>query len=276
MAIHPTAIVASGARLGDGVSIGPYCTIGPHVELGDGCELMSHVVVDGRTSIGAGARIHPFAVLGHGPQDLKPAAEASRLTIGVNCVIREHVTMNNGTARGGAHTRVGDGCFFMVNAHVGHDCVVGNNVTLVNNVMLAGHAEIGDNVIMGGGSAVHQFTRVGHNAFIGGMAAVEHDVIPYGMALGNRAYLGGLNIIGLKRRGVTRADIHALRHAFSLIFDDAGVVQEQTAKVEALYPDQGIVGEVLAFIKAGGKRRLLTPRSGKNAGARSPAEDGAA
>jgi UDP-N-acetylglucosamine acyltransferase len=263
VSIHPTAVVSPGARIGQGVSIGPFCLIGPEVEIGDDCELMSHVVAEGHTTIGEGTRIHPFVVLGHGPQDLKPAAEASRLTIGRNCILREHVTINNGTARGGAHTRVGDGCFFMVNAHVAHDCVVGNNVTLVNNVMLAGHCEIGDNVIMGGGAAVHQFTRVGHNAFIGGLAAVEHDVIPYGMALGNRAYLGGLNIIGLKRRGVTRADIHALRHAFRVLFDDARPMQEQLAAVSALYPDQVIVGEVLDFIKARGKRALLTPRSGQ-------------
>jgi UDP-N-acetylglucosamine acyltransferase len=263
MTIHPTAIVAAGARLGSGVFIGPYCVIGPHVEIGEDCELVSHIVVNGHTTIGAGAVIHPFAVLGHGPQDLKPVAEASRLTIGRNCLIREHVTMNNGTARGGAHTRVGDDCFFMISSHVAHDCTVGNNVTLVNNVMLAGHCEIGDNAIMGGGSAVHQFTRVGHNAFIGGLAAVEHDVIPYGMALGNRAYLGGLNIIGLKRRGVTRADIHALRHAFELLFEGPGTLQQQLALAESAYPDQVIVGEVLAFIRAGGKRRILTPRSGQ-------------
>ena len=263
MTIHPTAIVASAARLGSGVRIGPYCIIGPNADIGDDCELMSHVVVEGHTTIGAGAVIHPFVVLGHGPQDLKPAAEASRLTIGKNCLIREHVTMNNGTARGGAHTRVGDNCFFMISSHVAHDCVVGNNVTLVNNVMLAGHCEIGDNAIMGGGSAVHQFTRVGHNAFIGGLAAVERDVIPYGMALGNRAYLGGLNIIGLKRRGVTRADIHALRQAFELLFEGQGTLEEQVALAAAQYPDQAIVGEVLAFIKAGGKRRILTPRSGQ-------------
>jgi UDP-N-acetylglucosamine acyltransferase len=263
MAIHPTAIVAAGASIGRDVSIGPFSVIGPNVVIGDNCELMSHVVVEGHTSIGEGTRIHPFVVLGHGPQDLKPAADASRLTIGRNCILREHVTMNNGTARGGAHTRVGDNCFFMVNAHVAHDCVVGSNVTLVNNVMLAGHCEIGDNVIMGGGSAVHQFTRVGHNAFIGGLAAVEHDVIPYGMALGNRAYLGGLNIIGLKRRGLTRADINALRHAYSELFDDSRPMQQQLVAVEALYPDQVIVGEVLSFIKARGKRALLTPRSGQ-------------
>lgn len=263
MPIHPTAIVAAGAQIGEGVSIGAFSIVGPNVEIGAHCELMSHVVVEGHTSIGEGTRIHSFAVLGHGPQDLKPSSEASRLSIGRNCILREHVTMHNGTARGGAHTRVGDDCFFMVNAHIAHDCIVGNNVTLVNNVMLAGHCEIGDNVIMGGGSALHQFTRIGHNAFIGGLAAVENDVIPYGMALGNRAYLGGLNIIGLKRRGVTRTDLRALRNAFQVLFDDAHPLQEQLAQVEASYPDQVIVGEVLRFIKARGKRGLLTPRSGQ-------------
>ncbi len=274
MPIHPTALVAPTALIGTGVSVGAFSVIGPHAHIGDDCELMSHVVVEGHTQIGARTRIHPFAVLGHVPQDMKPVSDTSRLTIGSDCIIREHVTMNNGTTRGGSHTKVGNGCYFMVNAHVGHDCTVGNNVTLVNNVMLAGHAEIGDNVIMGGASAVHQFTRVGHNAFIGGMAAVEHDVIPYGMALGNRAYLGGLNIIGLKRRGVTRADIHALRHAYRTLFDDADTLQNQVAAVEALYPEQQIVAEVLAFIKAGGKRSLLTPRAGNNTG--NPGEQGTA
>lgn len=276
MSIHPTAIVAPGARIASGVRVGPYCLVGEHVEIGEDCELMSHVVVEGHTVIGAGTRIHPFAVLGQGPQDLKPPAETPRLTIGKNCVIREHVTMNTGTARGGAHTRVGDNGLFMINAHVGHDCIVGNNVTLVNNVMLAGHAEIGDNVIMGGGSAVHQFTRVGHNAFIGGLAAVEHDVIPYGMALGNRAYLGGLNIIGLKRRGATRAAIHALRHSFRLLFQDAGVIQDRLSEVEAAHGGEAIVAEVLAFIRAGGKRSLLTPRAGQGGDMARAAPDAAA
>jgi UDP-N-acetylglucosamine acyltransferase len=273
MSIHPSAIIASGARLGARVTIGPFCVIGAEVEIGDDCTLMSHVVVEGQTVIGSGTRIHPFAVLGHAPQDTKPLGSVSRLMIGANCIIREHVTMNSGTARGGGVTSVGDNGFFMVACHVGHDCQVGNNVTLVNNVMLAGHSQIGDQVIMGGGSAVHQFTRVGHNAFIGGLAAVEHDVIPYGMALGNRAYLGGLNIIGLKRRGVTRADIHALRHSFRMLFNEGGTVHEQVEAVASAYPDQAIVGEVLSFIKAGGKRSLLTPRAGKGSGAASDGSD---
>ncbi len=264
MAIHPTAIVAATAQIASGVTIGPYCIVGPDAVIGEDCELISHVVIEGHTTIGKRNRIHPFSVLGHAPQDLKYKGEATRLSIGDANVLREHVTMNIGTVKGGGHTRVGSGGFFMTNTHVGHDCVVGDNVTLVNNVALAGHCEIGNNVIMGGASGLHQFTRVGHNAFIGGMAAVEHDVIPYGMAIGNRAYLGGLNIIGLKRRGALRADIHALRHAYRVLFDPSATVSEQVAEVEALYPDQQIVGEVVAFIKAGGKRSLLTPRAGKN------------
>jgi UDP-N-acetylglucosamine acyltransferase len=262
MTIHPTAIVDKAAVIGADVLVGPFCVIGPDVVIGDGCELISHVVIDGHTTLGAGCKVHPFVVLGHPPQDLKYKGEPSRLTIGANCILREHVTMNTGTPRGGLHTRVGANGFFMTASHVGHDCIVGDNVTLVNNVMLAGHCEIGDNVIMGGGAALHQFTRVGHNAFIGGLAGVEHDVIPYGMALGNRAYLGGLNIIGLKRRGALRADIHALRAAFRTLFSDEGTVQAQLDAVEQAHGGSGIVQEVLAFIRAGGKRSLLTPRSG--------------
>jgi len=274
--IHPTAIIAPGASIAEDAVIGPYCVLGPHVVIGPGCVLMSHVVVDGFTTIGAGTRVHPFAVLGQPPQDTKPLGPEPRLTIGRNCLIREHVTMNTGTARGGSHTEVGDGGLFMIGAHVGHDCKVGNNVTLVNNVMLAGHSELGDNVIMGGGAAVHQFTRVGHNAFIGGLAAVEHDVIPFGMALGNRAYLGGLNIIGLKRRGVLRADIHALRGAYRMIFDDATPLATQLDEVESRFAGSVIVGEVLAFIRAGGKRSLLTPRAGKGGAAREGQQPSAA
>lgn len=262
MSIHPTAIIAAGARIGSRVRIGPYCVLGPEVEIGDDCELISHVVIEGRTRLGARCRLHPFVVLGHGPQDVRYRGEPTALSIGADCVLREHVTMHLGTPKGGGHTRVGSHGYFMAAAHVGHDCQVGDHVTLVNNVMLAGHAQIGDNVIMGGGSAVHQFTRVGHNAFIGGLAAVEHDVIPYGMALGNRAYLGGLNIIGLKRRGAARPDIHALRHSFKLLFAPGARVQEQIAAVEAAHGGTPIVAEVLAFISARGKRALLTPRSG--------------
>ncbi len=274
MAIHPTAIVAATAQIGEGVTIGPYCIVGPDAVIGEDCELISHVVIEGHTTIGQRNRIHPFSVLGHAPQDLKHKGEPTRLSVGDSNVMREHVTMNVGTVKGGGLTRVGNGGFFMINSHVGHDCVVGDHVTLVNNVALAGHCELGDNVIMGGGSGLHQFTRVGHNAFVGGMAAVEHDVIPYGMAIGNRAYLGGLNIIGLKRRGALRADIHALRQAYRVLFDPAATVRDQVAQVEAMLPGHQIVEEVLTFIKAGGKRSLLTPRAGKPGQNGPPADEG--
>ena len=195
-AIHPTAVVEDGARLGADVTVGPFCHVGPDVELGDGCVLKSHVVVAGRTRIGARARIFPFASLGHEPQDLKYKGEPSTLTIGDDCLIREGVTMNPGTEGGLMKTVIGDRCAFLANSHVGHDCTVGSSVVLSNNVMLAGHVTVGDFVIMGGGSAVHQFARIGPHAFVGGLAGVENDLIPFGMATGNRAHLIGLKELG--------------------------------------------------------------------------------
>lgn len=258
--IHPTAIVEDGARIGEGVSIGPYCVVGPEVTLGDGCELVSHVAVAGRTTIGPRTRIFPFASIGHQPQDLKYRGEASTLTIGAECTIREGVTMNPGTEGGGLETVIGDRCAFLANSHVGHDTRVGNGVILSNNVMLAGHVTIGDYVIMGGGAAVIQFARVGSHAFVGGMSGLENDLIPYGMAMGNRAYLSGLNIIGLQRRGFSREDIHNLRRAYRLLFADEGTLMERVEDVAAEFGQQPIVNEILAFIRAGGKRSICTPR----------------
>lgn len=258
--IHPTAIVEDGARIGEGVSIGPYCVVGPEVTLGDGCELVSHVAVAGHTTIGPRTRIFPFASIGHQPQDLKYRGEASTLTIGAECTIREGVTMNPGTEGGGLETVIGDRCAFLANSHVGHDTRVGNGVILSNNVMLAGHVTIGDYVIMGGGAAVIQFARVGSHAFVGGMSGLENDLIPYGMAMGNRAYLSGLNIIGLQRRGFSREDIHNLRRAYRLLFADEGTLMERVEDVAAEFGQQPIVNEILAFIRAGGKRSICTPR----------------
>src|SRR5918993_1282248 len=197
--IHPTAVVEDGATIGEGCRIGPFCLIGAEAVLNDGCELKSHVVVTGHTTIGARTRIFPFASIGHAPQDLKYAGEPSTLTVGSDCIIREAVTMNPGTGHGTMKTIVGDRCFFLASSHVAHDCRVGNNVVMANNAMIAGHSRIGDFVMLGGGAGVHQFVRVGPHAFVGGMAAVLNDVIPYGMVLGNRARLAGLNIIGLRR-----------------------------------------------------------------------------
>jgi len=262
-AIHASAIVEDGARLGADVRIGPFCVVGRDVTLGDGCELVSHVAIAGRTSIGGGARIFPFASIGHQPQDLKYAGEPSTLTIGANCLIREGVTMNPGTSGGGMETVIGDRCAFLANSHVGHDCRVGNDVILSNNVMLAGHVTIGDFVIIGGGAAVIQFTRVGTHAFIGGLSGLENDLIPYGMALGNRAYLGGLNLVGLRRRGFSRESIHDLRRAYRLLFADEGALMERVEDVAQEFAEHPQVHEILDFIRAGGERALCTPRNGQ-------------
>ena len=260
--IHPTAIVEDGAKIGDGAVIGPYSMIGPHVEIGEGCRLISHVVVAGRTTIGARPRIFPFASLGHEPQDLKFKGEISTLSIGADCLIREGVTMNPGTEGGGLVTSVGDRCAFLANSHVGHDCRVGNNVIFSNNAMVAGHCTIGDFVIIGGGAGVIQFARLGAHSFVGGMSAVENDLIPFGMALGNRAYLSGLNIIGLQRRGFPREGIHSLRRAYRLLFADEGTLGERVADVAIEFSDNAIVQEIVAFIREGGKRSICTPREG--------------
>lgn len=257
--IHATAVVAPGATIGEGVKIGPFCVVGEHVSLGEGVELISHVVVEGRTSVGARTRIFPFASIGHQPQDLKFKGEPSTLSIGSDCLIREGVTMNPGTEGGGMETTVGDRCAFLANSHVGHDCRVGNGVIFSNNVMLAGHCTVGDFAIIGGGAAVIQFARVGPHAFVGGMSGLEHDLIPYGMALGNRAYLSGLNIIGLQRRGFTRAQIHDLRRAYRLMFAAEGTLMERVEDVAQEFKDHPIVIEIVAFIRAGGRRSLCTP-----------------
>lgn len=262
--IHPTAIVADGAKLGAGVRIGPYSVIGPEVELGEGCELLSHVVVAGRTRIGPRTRIFPFASIGHQPQDLKYKGEPSTLTVGADCILREGVTLNPGTEGGGLKTVIGDRCAFLANSHVGHDCIVGNNVIFSNNVMLAGHCTVGDFVILGGGAAVIQFARVGSHAFLGGMSGLENDLIPYGMALGNRAHLSGLNIVGLQRRGFPRDEIHKLRRAYRLLFADEGTLGERVEDVAAEFAGHTAVEEILAFIRQGGKRSLCTPRDGRD------------
>jgi UDP-N-acetylglucosamine acyltransferase len=257
--IHPSAIVHPEARLGAGTVVGPFCIVGANVVMGEDCELKSHAVVEGYTTIGPRARIFPFASVGHAPQDLKYAGEPSTLTIGSDCVIREGVTMNPGTGAGTMKTVVGDRCFFLANSHVAHDCRVGNNVVLTNNVMLAGHCKIGDFAIIGGGAGIHQYVRVGPHAFIGGMSGVENDVIPYGMVFGNRAHLAGLNIIGLRRRGFTREQIHDLRRAYRLIFAPEGTLAERVEDVAEEFAKHPTVHEILDFIREGGDRAICTP-----------------
>ena len=258
--IHPTAIVEEGAKLGTGVRIGPYCTIGPDVELGEGVALVSHVVLAGRTRIGPNTRIYPFASIGHPPQDLKYKGEASSLEIGSNNVIREYVTMSPGTEGGGMVTRVANNCLFMVGAHVAHDCQIGHHVIMANNATLAGHVDVGDYAILGGLAAVHQFVRIGRHAMIGGMSGVEHDIIPYGSAMGDRAHLSGLNIIGLKRRGFSRDEIHRLRTAYRLLFAQEGTMAERMADVEELYSDNEAIMDMVEFIRAASSRALCQPK----------------
>jgi UDP-N-acetylglucosamine acyltransferase len=258
--IHPTAIVAPGARIAENAEIGPYCLIGDKVEIGADVRLISHVVVEGITSIGEGTVVYPFASLGHRPQDLKYKGEPSRLVIGKRNQIRESVTMNPGTEGGGMVTSVGDNGLFMVGAHVAHDCLVGDGVIFANNATLGGHVQVGDFVVLGGLSAVHQFVRIGRHVMVGGMSGVENDVIPYATVTGNRAHLSGLNLIGLKRRGFSREDIHALRNAYRLLFAPEGTMAERTDEVATQFKNVAPVLEILDFISIGSSRAICQPK----------------
>ncbi|MDD9879099.1 MAG: acyl-ACP--UDP-N-acetylglucosamine O-acyltransferase [Magnetovibrio sp.] len=257
--IHPTAIVSPKAELGDNVCIGPHSVVGDGVRLDDGVELLSHVVVEGLTHVGANTRIFPFSSIGHRPQDLKYQGEPSRLEIGCNNVIREHVTMNPGTEGGGMLTRVGNNCLFMVGVHVAHDCLIHDHAIFVNNATLGGHVEVGEWAIIGGLSAVHQFVRIGKHAMIGGMSGVEHDVIPYGSVMGNRARLSGLNIVGLKRRDFSRDEIHEMRKAYRMIFAAEGTLGERLQDVAEDFGDNEPVMEIVNFIGADSSRAICQP-----------------
>lgn len=259
--IHPTAVVEPGAEIADGVEIGPFSVIGPQVVLGEGVRIHAHVVVAGRTEIGAGTEVFPFASLGNTPQDRKFRGEESRLIIGSRNVIREYVTMNPGTEQGGLVTRVGDNGLFLTGAHIAHDCVIGDNVLLVNQATLGGHCVVEDFASIGGLSAVHQFVRIGAYAFIGGMSAIENDVIPFGMALGNRAYLGGLNIVGLKRRNFDREQIHTLRKAYRMLFATEGTLMERLEDVEKMFAGDAPVQRIVRFMRADSSRSFCVPRS---------------
>jgi UDP-N-acetylglucosamine acyltransferase len=259
--IHSTAIVEQGVELADGVVIGPYSIVYAGVSLGAGVRLHGHVVVGGQTRIGAGTEIFPFASVGLPPQDRKYRGETSRLEIGRNCTIREHVTINPGTEGGGLLTRIGDDCLLLVGAHVAHDCHVGSHVTLVNHATLAGHCRIGDHVIVGGLSAVHQYVRIGESGFVGGMSGVENDVIPFGLAIGNRAELGGLNIVGLTRRGFSREAIHGLRRAYRTLFGPEGTLKERLADMEEEFSGDENIRKIADFIREGGERSICTPRA---------------
>lgn len=258
--IHPMSIVDPAAQLGEGVVIGPFCTVGPDAILGDGVELISHVAIAGWTTVGAGTKIYPFASIGHPPQDLKYRGEPSTLIIGVNCMIREGVTMNPGTEGGGMTTVIGDHCFFLANSHVGHDSRIGNNVIFSNNVMCAGHVTVGNFVIVSGGAGLQQFIRIGDHAFIGGGAGVLNDVIPFGMVRDNPAHLAGLNLIGLKRRNFTREQIHELRRAYRLLFADEGTLSERVEDVAGEFASHPQIHEILDFIRSGGDSAICVPR----------------
>ena len=259
MNIHPTAIVEQGAELGEGVVVGPFCTVSAKARLYEGVVLESHVAVKGETEIGAGTIVHPFSVIGGPPQHLGYKDEETKLVIGANNIIREQVTMNPGTVAGGGVTQIGDGGFFMVGAHIGHDCTVGDNAIFANNATLGGHVVVGDNVFLGGLSAVHQHCRVGSYTFIGGCAAVVTDIIPYASVMGNHARLIGLNIVGMKRRGLSRPVIHALRGAYRMLFNDNDTFKERVDSVREKYGDIREVMQIIKFVEHDATRALMTP-----------------
>jgi UDP-N-acetylglucosamine acyltransferase len=257
-AIHPSAVVEEGAQLAPGCTVGPFCHVGPEVTLAAGVELKSHVVVTGRTEIGEDTVVFPFAVIGEIPQDLKFKGETTRLVIGKRNRIREHVTMNTGTEGGGGVTTVGDDGLFMAGCHIAHDARVGNRVIIVNNAAIAGHCVIEDEVIVGGLSGVHQWVRIGRGAIIGAVTMVTNDVIPHGLVQGPRGRLDGLNLVGLKRRGVPRADITALRAAYHMLSQGEGAFQDRARRLgDETQSDH--VREIVDFIMGDSDRSFLTP-----------------
>ncbi len=258
--ISPTAVIADGAQISESAEIGHFCVVGKDAVIAGGVKLHSHVVVEGKTTIGENTEIFPFTSLGHIPQDKKFAGEQCRLEIGKSNMIRENVTMNPGTAGDNCLTRVGDNNLFMVGSHVAHDCIVGNNVIFANNATLAGHCHVEDFAIMGGLSAVHQFVRIGENAFVGGMTGVENDVIPFGMVMGNRASLVGLNIVGLRRRNMEKDKIQTLRKAYRMMFSQEGTLKERVEDVDKMFGDDEGVRQIIDFIRDESSRSLCTPK----------------
>ncbi len=258
--IHPTAIVDDNARIGDGTEIGPYSIVGPDVVIGDGVKISSHVRLMGHTEIGAGTAIYAFACIGEAPQDTSYKGEPSTVRIGRNCIIREHVTVHRGTQRARMHTEIGDHCFLMVGSHVAHDCIVGNHVTMVNGATIGGLVEVGDYATLGGLAAVQQKLRVGAYSFVGGLTGVNAEIIPFAIAVGDRAELGGLNIVGLKRRGFDRPTIHALRASYREIFFGRGTLDERVERAAERFSDKEPVMAIVDFVRKGGTRPLCTPR----------------
>jgi UDP-N-acetylglucosamine acyltransferase len=258
--IHQSSVINTKAKISKNVKIGPFCNIGPDVEIGENVELISNVHLEGNTKIGNKTRIFPFASIGTQPQDLKYKNEKNSTIIGENNIIREYVTINPGTQGGGSKTIVGDNCLFMISSHVAHDCKIGNNVIIANNVPLGGHVIIEDSVIIGGNSAVQQFTRIGRLAMIGGMTGVLKDVIPFGLSIGNRNYLQGLNLIGLRRKKYENQKIMELNSAYKEIFSSKNI-HENLNKINVDHKDNELVNEVIAFIEKDKKRPICSPQS---------------
>ena len=259
--IHPTAIVEDGARVGAEVTIGAFSIVGREATLGDGVRLAAHVIISGRTSVGARTRIAAFAVIGGEPQDVTYRGEATAVEIGPDSVIREHVTIHRGTARGRGTTTIGAHCFMMVGSHVAHDCIVGDHAIFTNQATIGGHTTVGDYAILGGLTAVQQRCRVGAHAFVGGLTGVDGDVAPFVMALGERARLAGVNVRGLKRRGYDREVIHALRSAYNAFFFSSGSRAERIASVTERFGTVPVVAEFVEFIRASDEHRLILPRT---------------
>ncbi|MER8803719.1 acyl-ACP--UDP-N-acetylglucosamine O-acyltransferase [Mesorhizobium sp. M0998] len=257
--IHPSSVIEAGAQIGEGARIGPFCHVGPDAVIGDRVELVSHVSVIGATTIGASTKVYPMAILGGPPQNTKHKGGRTTLVIGENCTIREGVTMHVGTDSSRGETTIGDNGNFLAYAHIAHDCVVGKNATFANQATLGGHCEVGDNVYIGGLTAVHQFVRIGDNAFLGGCSAIVGDVIPYAIAVGNRASLRGLNIIGLKRAGLPRPEIHLLRKAYKTIFDRSRTVGENIEFAKAEFASSPTAMKIVDFIAGRGKRHYAVP-----------------
>lgn len=257
--IHPSAHVDSKAQLDHGVEIGPLCVVGPDVKLAKGVKLVSQVNIAGNTSVGADCELYPFVSIGHPPQDTKHKGGPVSLKIGARTILRETVNIHPGSDAGRLETIIGDDCYFMYGTHVAHEGLVGNNVVLSNGTQVGGCVTIGNNVIIGGLCAVHQFTRIGNNAFIGGMTTVIKDVIPFGISVGNKQVLNGLNVVGLKRSGFSKAEIHDLRAAYQMIFSTDGNFKDRLAEVEAIYTDHTQVMKIVAFIKSRDKRPICLP-----------------
>ena len=256
--IHNSSVISKKAKIGANVKIGPFCSIGDFVQLDEGVELISHVHIEGNTTIGKETKIFPFASIGTSPQDLKYNNEPNSLLIGEKNTIREYVTINPGTAGGGGQTVIGNNCLFMISSHIAHDCKVGNNVIIANNVPLGGHVVVEDSVVIGGNSAVQQFTRIGRLAMIGGMTGVLKDVIPFGLSIGNRNYLQGLNLIGLRRKNYENKKIMELNKAYDEIFSSKNL-QENLSKINGEFKGNELVEEVVNFIAKDKKRAICTP-----------------